>query len=163
MGRECFIRKKIMIIRVINQLRDDSFPGKIISKGQVATGGHFVDKAPGAQNILLPLDVEVLIGVELHYPLSTYGSTALGELRDSLSHCLNARKFRDLLLSPRYINNPSSRASSLSHPSQPQPREAVQDLSLLSTLLSFPWAHGDVSTLGRWEGTNLWLLWSVQR
>lgn len=104
MGRECYIRKKIMIIRVINQLHDDSFPGKIISKGQVATGGHFVDKAPGAQNILLPLDVEVLTGVELQPALNTYGATVLGELRDSSSHCLNARKFPALLLSPREIN-----------------------------------------------------------
>lgn len=46
--------KKIMIIRVINQLRDDSFPGKIISQGQVATGGHFGDKAPGAEKIPVP-------------------------------------------------------------------------------------------------------------
>lgn len=90
-----------MIIRVINQLRDDSFPEKIISKGQVATVGHFVDKAPEAQNILLPLDVKVLIGVELHYVLSTYGSTALCEPKDSLSHRLNARKFHNLLVSPR--------------------------------------------------------------
>lgn len=67
-----------MIIRVINQLCDDSFPGKIISKGQVATGGHFVDKAPAAQNILLPLGVEVLVGVESHPALSSHGSTALG-------------------------------------------------------------------------------------
>lgn len=54
--------KKNMIIRVINQLSDDSFPEKIISKGQVATAGHFVDKAPEAQSVLLPLDVRV----ELH-------------------------------------------------------------------------------------------------
>lgn len=60
-----------MIIRVINQLHDDSFPEKIISKGQVATVGHFVDKAPEAQNILLPLDVKVLLWEELHYVLST--------------------------------------------------------------------------------------------
>lgn len=90
-----------MIIRVINQLRDDSFPGKIISKGQVATGGCFVDKAPGAQNVLLPLDVEVLVGVALHPALSTLGSPALGELRRSSSHCLDARKFHELLLSPQ--------------------------------------------------------------
>lgn len=43
-----------MIIRVINQLHDDSFPEKIISKGQVATVGHFVDKAPEVHNIPLP-------------------------------------------------------------------------------------------------------------
>jgi len=90
-----------MIIRVINQLRDDSFPEKIISKGQVATAGHFVDKAPEAQNILLLLDVKVLVWVELHYALSTYGSTALCELKDSLSLWLNARKFHNLLVSPK--------------------------------------------------------------
>lgn len=45
-----------MIIRVINQLCDDSFPEKIISKGQAATVGLFVDKAPEAQNIPLLLD-----------------------------------------------------------------------------------------------------------
>lgn len=71
MGRGFFIREKMMIIRVINQLHDDSFPEKIISKGQVATVGHFVDKAPEAQNILLPLDVKVLLWEELHYVLST--------------------------------------------------------------------------------------------
>lgn len=90
-----------MIIRVINQLRDDSFPEKIISKGQVATAGHFVDKAPEAQNIPLPLDVEVLLWEELHYVLSTSGSTALSELKDSLSHWLNVRKFHNLLVSPK--------------------------------------------------------------
>lgn len=71
MGGGFFIREKMMIIRVINQLHDDSFPEKIISKGQVATVGHFVDKAPEAQNILLPLDVKVLLWEELHYVLST--------------------------------------------------------------------------------------------
>lgn len=40
-----------MIIGVINQLLDDSRPEKIISKGQVATAGHFVDKAPEVQTI----------------------------------------------------------------------------------------------------------------
>lgn len=55
-----------MIIRVINQLRGDSFPKKIISKGQVVTLGHFVDKVPEAQNIHLPLDAKVLIWLELH-------------------------------------------------------------------------------------------------
>lgn len=90
-----------MIIRVINQLCDDSFPEKIISKGQVATAGHFVDKAREAQNILLPLDVKALIWVELHYLLHTYGSTAFCERKDSLSHWLNARKFLNLLVSPK--------------------------------------------------------------
>lgn len=90
-----------MIIRVINQLRDDSFPEKIISKGQVATVGHFVDKAPEVQNILLPLDMKPLIWVELHYVLSTYGSAALCEQKDSLSHWLNTGKFHNLLVSPK--------------------------------------------------------------
>lgn len=77
-----------MIIRVINQLRDDSFPGKIISKGQVATGGHFVDKVPRAQNILLPLEVGRLTEVEFSQGWdSTLPSapTAPGEPRGSSS------------------------------------------------------------------------------
>lgn len=78
-----------MIITVINQLRDDSLPEKIISKGQVATVGHFVDKASDVQNSLLPLDVKMLRWVELHYVLGAYGSTALCELKYSLSRWLN--------------------------------------------------------------------------
>lgn len=90
-----------MIIRVINQLHDDSFPEKIISKGQVATVGHFVDKAPEVHNIPLPGDMEVLIRAELHYGLSACGSTARGELKDSLSPSVNVRKFHNLLASPK--------------------------------------------------------------
>lgn len=85
-----------MIIRVINQLRDDSFPEKIISKGQAATVGHFVDKAPEAQSIPLLLDRSAVCW-DYGY---LWGCCTSGAKRFIIS-LVERRKCHHLLVSPK--------------------------------------------------------------